>query len=623
MDLKNYLKRSLHSTRKTFLISVYLLTCISFLNLSMHTTTALAAPAPGGNIQNSVVRAVDLAKPAVVRILTTLEGRLTVQFDDLHSATFPQNEGHYPLELSGSGTFISSHGDILTADHVIHPPHDKSMDDVLKMQAAQDVADYINQNFHPQAPYTKEDAYTNMSYGIIRSEATYNKPTSEVYLSKDYVGLINANSLDTVPDTMHARVDRVESESAVDAKDVAIIHVNMTDTPSVRLGDSANVAQQDELTIIGFPGNGDVGDPTKPDPDGFLTSSVNKIYVSSIKTEVGGGPVIQVGGNVEHGDSGGPALDSTGTIVGVVSFYNQSAQIPIGTSFLQASSSARQLLNNLTIDTKPGKFQRAWEQAFANYTATNANHWHQAAQNFKQLQQDYPAFQAVSPFLDYASMQAQHEKLPQRQTNAQPPLLIVELAFILIVILLAVLPWFILRRRHKKQAAYQQAPTESQADALYVPMVSMVPMTPMPHVGQTNDAEHGIAIQPEATVLSTSVNLPVGPSYDESDQPADNTRLVAERMLDAKEQQVPSTPTLESSWQPHHYQMVPHQQATSTELIPAHEEPTSPVVDHRADNATQSPTQDASKAQETQETQTIDQREQTQKLPRIRPTVNE
>ncbi|GCE18069.1 S1 family peptidase [Dictyobacter kobayashii] len=449
MGTKNSMVLFNPSSRKK--LSLFSLAFISLLSIFAIPGQALAETTPGGNVTNPVVRAVDLAKPAVVRIITTLGGRLTVHFTNTQSATFPLNGGYYDLQLSGSGTFISSHGDILTADHVIHPPHDKSMDDVLQMYAAQDVADYVNQNFQVQTPYTKEDAYTNLAYGIFRSESNYNQPKSEVYLSRDYAGVMNADQLSNVPQEFHAQVDKVEQESAVDQRDVAIIHVNMEDTPSVTLGDSSNVSQQDELTIIGFPGNGDLGDPTKPDPNTYLTSSVNKIYVSSIKDHV-----IQVGGNVEHGDSGGPALDSEGNIVGVVSFYNQYAQTPIGTSFLQASNSAKELLSNLKIDMKPGKFQTAWKQAFDNYTSNGDGHWHKAYADFHKLQQDYPNFQAINPFMDYASQQSMHEKLPQPpQTNYMAPLITAAVIFVAAIIILALLAWFLLSRRKKPQLAYQ------------------------------------------------------------------------------------------------------------------------------------------------------------------------
>src|SRR6266702_1228503 len=87
------------------------------------TATTYAAGIPGGNV----------AEPAVVRIITSLGGHLTVHFSNTNSVTFPQGTGNsYQLVLSGTGTFISAHGDILTADHVVNPPpHDQSLSQFL------------------------------------------------------------------------------------------------------------------------------------------------------------------------------------------------------------------------------------------------------------------------------------------------------------------------------------------------------------------------------------------------------------------------------------------------------------------------------------------------------------
>src|SRR5579859_812505 len=77
---------------------------------------AYAAATPGGDITDPVVRNVDLAQPAVVRILTGIKAQLKVNISSTTAVTFPQQSGaSYTLTLSGTGTFISSHGDILTA----------------------------------------------------------------------------------------------------------------------------------------------------------------------------------------------------------------------------------------------------------------------------------------------------------------------------------------------------------------------------------------------------------------------------------------------------------------------------------------------------------------------------
>jgi len=210
-----------------------------------------------------------------------------------------------------------------------------------------------------------------------------------------------------VPSNTVATVDKIKAQSRPDQEDVAIIHVPMKDTPSVALGNSDDVQQQDQLTVIGFPGDADVSQK----PQAFFTSSINSVYVSSKKPSDNGAPLIQISGNINHGDSGGPALNGQGEIVGVVSFglANGNSDSISGTSFLQASSSASTLVRGIKLDMTAGSFQKLWSQAFEDYAATTAGHWHKAVQEFTQLTQGYPQFQAVQPFLTYAQTQAKNE----------------------------------------------------------------------------------------------------------------------------------------------------------------------------------------------------------------------
>ncbi len=403
-SIKTVTHRLLHTNcHISYLLGVVGLLCAFF---ALQTPVAYADGMPGGNVADPVVRAVDVANPAVVRIITDVPGKLTVHFSATNSVTFPQTGDPYPLVLSGSGSFISSNGDILTADHVVNPAHDASLSQYLDDSAAQDVTDYINQ--HGSQQVTKDQVSQALQSKRIASDPVYGTTVSIVYFSTAYTGPLTAATFRDLPHQYYATVDTIKKQSPSDQKDTAIIHVPLTDTPSVQIGNSTAVQQQDELTIIGFPGNGDVGNS----PTSVLSSSINKVIVSSLKTTDNNAPVIQVGGNVEHGDSGGPALSKSGQVVGIVSFGTSNPNSPGSTSFLQASSSAQDLVKSIGLNTAPGAFQKAWSQAFADYASNEAGHWHKAASGFAQIQSSYPSFKAITPYLNYAQDQAKNEAAP-------------------------------------------------------------------------------------------------------------------------------------------------------------------------------------------------------------------
>src|SRR5438093_4354570 len=181
------------------------------------TTTAFASGKPGGNVSDPVVRAVDIAEPAVVRIFTTLGGHLTVHFSATNVVTFPQanstNGNAYPLEYSGTGSFISAHGDVLTADHVINPPHDTTLDQFLNQTAAPDVAAYINQSKGGTNQVTAGQVQQALNNGQWPLEHRYGGSTSEVVLNTSYTGPLNAPDLSSLPAQIHASVDHIEKES--------------------------------------------------------------------------------------------------------------------------------------------------------------------------------------------------------------------------------------------------------------------------------------------------------------------------------------------------------------------------------------------------------------------------
>ena len=434
--------------------------CVILFALALPLITAPAAVAsgrpPGGRLNDPAVRKVDIAEPSIVRIVLLFHVRITLTLCG-QDITLPRS---YLVGSLGSGAFISSNGDILTADHVVAA---NGAEVVFNPQAAQDIANLLDNNpsCHLQTPISPSDVANGfLDAAGINYTTQVSNVEHMVWQGTPFSGQLNTTSTrDILAALSHVphQNGTVVSQSAVSDNDVAILHVNLTDTPSIQLDDSSQVAADDQLTIIGYPGNGDefraLSDQTV-DANDLLTPSVNTVTVSSIKTDANGAKLIQVGGNVEHGDSGGPALDASGNIVGVVSFGTSdgSAETVGSTSFLRSSNDVLSLVSAANINTQPGSFEKQWEQAFADYAATYPGHWHKAARELDALASGYPNFLGVQPYKDYADNAAVTEQVPV-DTSSITLVIIASLVVALLLVALIVLTFVLLRRGRKSRLA--------------------------------------------------------------------------------------------------------------------------------------------------------------------------
>ncbi|MGH2516491.1 MAG: trypsin-like peptidase domain-containing protein, partial [Ktedonobacterales bacterium] len=437
--------------------------CVVALALALPLLTARSASAdarpPGGRLNDPTVRKVDIAEPALVRIVLLFNARITLTLCG-QDISLPKS---YPVGGIGTGTFISANGDILTADHMVAA---NGADIVANPNADSDIADLLDNNptCHLRTPIGPTDIANGfLDVAGIAYKTQVSNVQHMVWQGTPFSGQVDTTSSQSTLEAL-AHVPHqdgtVEAESSLSENDLAIVHVNLTDTPSVQLDDSSHVAVDDQLTILGYPGNGDqfraVSDQTV-DANDLLTPSVNNVTVSSIKSNSNGARLIQVGGNVEHGDSGGPALDASGNIVGVVSFGTSdgTAQTVGNTSFLRSSDDVQPLLTQANVNTTPGTFEKQWEQAFSDYAATAAGHWHTAARELDALATAYPDFKGIQQYKDYADKAAAVEQVPNDNSLVLAILLaVVVLALISAIVLLIV----IFRQRGRARLAVAQAP---------------------------------------------------------------------------------------------------------------------------------------------------------------------
>lgn len=430
---------------------------------------------PGGGFDNPVIREIDIASPAVVRIATITTGHIAFALCG-SSVPLPEPAGGFVMGGLGSGAFVSSHGDILTADHVVDIA--KADLDIGWFQSP-GIAAAIAQLFNgfasclglPRA-LTGDDILAGFVQAEGISFTTHYEPLQRlVWRSTAFSGHVgsggSASSYTRALLPLQHESGTVVTASAPEDDDVAVLHIDQTDTPSIPLEDASTLAVQDKLTEIGFPGNADLVSHFDQigGPDSLLTPSINTLTVSALKPNFNGSTLILVAGNVEHGDSGGPALNAAGHLVGVASFGGDTD--PVGTSYFRSSTQARQLLADARIDTTPGAFQTLWRQAFLDYAAIAPGHWHTAARELDDLAARYPAFGAVKPYRDYADQAATTEAVSGAAGVGSAVLIALAAAAAALLALVALLVFLFARRRRARRAAVAAAVAATQLPSGY------------------------------------------------------------------------------------------------------------------------------------------------------------
>jgi serine protease Do len=151
-------------------------------------------------------------------------------------------------------------------------------------------------------------------------------------------------------------------------KDVAIVKVDANNLPTVKLGDSNAVRPGDPLMVIGYPGAvSPLSGFDMISMESALVPSVTNGHVSAVKTDYKGTPVIQSDAAITHGNSGGPAFNATGEVIGIATYATD--REVAGFNFFVPINTALEFVRQAGAAPEPGAFDSAWSNALNAYQA--------------------------------------------------------------------------------------------------------------------------------------------------------------------------------------------------------------------------------------------------------------
>jgi S1-C subfamily serine protease len=310
----------------------------------------VAAPliASAQPVQEALLR----ARPAVALLVIEITGDVSTDCGGGSVVTAPGT----PFRDTGTAWFVHPSGWLITSAHVVAAAQEpRGVEPMLResgVKAACMASLLERRGVRPGERPDIEDE-------VARQLTARVEPNARLKVARSIVAVLTNGT------RLPARVTKYSAPVggvAMSGRDLALLRIEATDVPTLPLGDSSQARIGDRLHVIGFPSV--VTSHELLRMTARAEPSVTSGAVSGFKEDVNGQPVIQTDAAAAGGDSGGPAVNDRGEVVGVMTLVSRgggAGDIVQGFNFIIPAASVREFLKDSgVIPGEPGTFTRAW-----------------------------------------------------------------------------------------------------------------------------------------------------------------------------------------------------------------------------------------------------------------------
>lgn len=180
--------------------------------------------------------------------------------------------------------------------------------------------------------------------------------------------------------------------------DVALLKIDGHNYPALPLGSITDVAVGSNVLIVGYPGVVMGSNSILLDTSANAEPTFTRGVVSSFKQAKGNRKnLIQTDASINHGNSGGPAVNSEGKVIGIATYGLIPEEGSGNYNFLRDIADLKDLMskNNVTGDT--GDTYTAWQSGLNNYWLS---YFKYAKDDFEKVSGLYPAHPTAAKYLN-------------------------------------------------------------------------------------------------------------------------------------------------------------------------------------------------------------------------------
>lgn len=175
--------------------------------------------------------------------------------------------------------------------------------------------------------------------------------------------------------------------------------------PALPLADSQSLLGGENLVILGFPTivEGDAkGSGSLDYTFSSTTPSITQGIISAIKRDPSGRRLIQTDASIERGNSGGPALNERGEVVGLVSFGFSGS---LGNyNFVRDIEDLKTVMLRSKINASSNNTYLIWETGLENFWN---DYYTRSLRSFRKVKEGYPIHPTVDEYLKDATYSVQ------------------------------------------------------------------------------------------------------------------------------------------------------------------------------------------------------------------------
>ncbi len=200
--------------------------------------------------------------------------------------------------------------------------------------------------------------------------------------------------------------DVILRKAKPNGSDVAILQVENPGNlvfPALKLGNSADLKEGNSLVVVGYPGlvEGETNDQTSI-VDYKLSAakpSVTRGIVSAIKKDGSGHNLIQTDASIDHGNSGGPALNERGEVIGIATygFTSQSGNF----NFLRDAEDLKALISKYNVSVSDNQVYFNWQNGLEKFWG---DYYTKSVKFFGEVKKNYPIHPTVDEFIGEAKI---------------------------------------------------------------------------------------------------------------------------------------------------------------------------------------------------------------------------